>query len=165
MSDPLLIGIDVGTTNGKAACYDITGRVLAQASHTYPTHFPRTGWYEQNPNDWVAALRGALREVSQQLGGRATDVAGLALSNHVTGLVLLDKNGVPLAGSPTWQDKRFTPQGKRLVETIGSNWVGMAPPLSGFPAKLLWYAQERPDLVAKAELATDNKGFLFRWLA
>ena len=43
----MLLGIDVGTTSIKAVLYDPErGRVVAEARHPTPTHFPRPGWSE-----------------------------------------------------------------------------------------------------------------------
>lgn len=164
MSKPLLLGIDLGTTNGKVACYDMQGHLIAESVHTYQTYYPRRGWYEQDPNDWRVALEIGLKEVSEILGPCASDVAGLALSNFGPGLVMINRVGDPLAPSPTWQDDRCRVQGQCLVEEVGTNWIGLGPPLLGFPAKLLWAIDETPELVDRADAITDIKGFLMHWL-
>ncbi|MGC8879705.1 MAG: xylulokinase, partial [Anaerolineae bacterium] len=164
MADPLLIGIDLGTTNGKVACYDLQGQLQAEAVHSYPTYHPRPGWYEQDPRDWIAALRQGLQEVADHLGPRVEEVAGLAVSSFGPGLVMLDAEGNPLARCPTWQDERSLLQGQRLVKEVGTGWIGPAPPLMGFPAKLLWAIEEMPDLVAHAVWAMGIKDYLLYWL-
>ncbi len=164
MAEPLLIGVDLGTTNGKVACYDLQGRLWAEAARTYPTYRPRPGWHEQDPRDWIAALGSALREVSDQLGPRVEDVAALSVSSFGPGLVMLDSGGEPLAHCPTWQDERSRPQGQRLVEAVGADWIGPAPPLTGFPAKLLWAIEEMPDQIAHAAWVLGIKDYLLYWL-
>lgn len=164
MAEPLLIGIDLGTTNGKVACYDGQGRLQAEASHSYPTYRPQPGWHEQDPRDWIAALGRGLREVTDQLGSRVNDVAALAVSSFGPGLVMLDATGEPLMHCPTWQDERSRPQGQRLVEAVGTGWIGPAPPLTGFPAKLLWAVEEVPHLVARAAWVMGIKDYLLYWL-
>ena len=164
MSEPLLVGIDLGTTNAKAACYDVRGALLAEANEEHPTRMPHPGWYEQEPADWISALGKCLRRMASALGDRAADISGLAVSNFGPGLVLLDTAGEPIASSPTWQDERCRDQGKRLLEAVGTDWVGLGPALTGLPAKLLWVADEQPDLLKRAALASDIKGFLHRWL-
>jgi xylulokinase len=164
MADPLLIGIDLGTTNGKVACYDARGERLAEAARGYPTHYPRPGLVEQNPADWRAALESALAEVAGALGERAADVVGISLSNFGPGLVAVDAAGDPLAPCPTWQDERAQPQGRRLIDAVGTDWIGLGSPLTGFPARLMWFVEEQPDLAARADQLLDIKGFLLRWL-
>jgi xylulokinase len=164
MGKTLLIGMDLGTTNGKVTCYDMEGRVQAEAVHFHPSRMPQPGWYEQEPREWLEVLGQGLREVATQLGPRAGEIAGIAVSNFGPGLVLLDESGEPLAPSPTWQDERCRAQGQKLLDEAGSDWVGLGPPLTGFPAKLLWAVENRPDLMAQAQFATDIKGYLINWL-
>jgi xylulokinase len=164
MSDPLFIGIDLGTTNGKVACYDRQGHLLASAMHGYETHFPEPGWYEQNPADWLNALEQGLSEAASILGARRSHVAGLAVSNFGPGLVMVDQDGAPLAPCPTWQDKRCEPQGQRLLDAVGTDWIGLGTPLGAFPAKVLWAIENQPELAAQAVQMLDIKGYLMRWL-
>lgn len=165
MAEPLLIGIDLGTTNGKVACYDLQGDLQAEAVHSYPTHHPpHPGWHEQDPRDWIAALGRSLCEVADQLGPRTKDVAGLSVSSFGPGLVILDAAGEPLARCPTWQDERSHPQGQRLVKAVGTDWIGLGPPLTGFPAKLLWAIEEMPALVARATWVIGIKDYILYWL-
>jgi xylulokinase len=49
--EPILIGIDVGTTNFKAATYDTTGRLIACAHVPTPTRYPRPGWACFDPDE------------------------------------------------------------------------------------------------------------------
>ena len=138
MPEPLLIGIDLGTTNGKVACYDLKGQLQADTVRSYPTQMPSPGCYQQNPQDWLDSLGQALQEVTARLGERAQDVSGLAVSNFGPGIVLSDREGKSLAPCPTWQDIRALPHGQRLSEEVGLDWIGLGPPLTGFPARLSW---------------------------
>jgi xylulokinase len=164
MGDPLLIGMDLGTTNGKVACYDLSGCCYAEAKHGYSTRFPQQGWAEQDPKDWIDALGLGLQEVAFELGQRVEDVVGLSLSAFGPGIVLVDKDGYPLAPCPTWQDVRCFPYGERLLNAVGPNWIGHGAPLAAFPAKLLWVKDEFPQIQARAAFVTPIKGFLLHWL-
>lgn len=42
--EPLLVGIDVGTTNIKAVIFDRHGRLVAAGSRKTPVHYPQPGW-------------------------------------------------------------------------------------------------------------------------
>jgi xylulokinase len=164
MGDPLLIGLDLGTTNGKVACYDLKGRLQVEVRHAYSTRFPQQGWAEQDPKDWIDALGLGLHDVAVELGNRVEDVEGLSLSAFGPGIVCVDDDGYPLAPCPTWQDVRCFPHGKRLLEAVGPNWIGHGAPLAAFPAKLLWMREEFPQIYAKTSFVTPVKGFLLHWL-
>lgn len=164
MADPLLIGIDLGTTNGKVTCYDPRGGVQAEAVHGYPTYYPAPGQYEQHPSDWLSVLESGLAEVAGALGSRARQVAALSVSNFGPGLVIVDDKGQPLAPCPTWQDDRCRSQGQRLIDEVGLDWIGLGAPLTGFPARVLWAVEEQPHLTQQADKLLDIKGFLMLWL-
>ena len=75
-SEPILIGIDVGSTNFKAAAYDTAGRPIACAHVPTPTRYPRPGWAYFDPDEVWDLVTSILREVTSALrreppGGRA----------------------------------------------------------------------------------------------
>ena len=77
--EPLLLGIDVGSTNVKAAVFDRAGHQVALGSAPMLTHVPRPGRAHYLPEEiWqqvVRAVRAALEEFSPTATGR--DFRGL----------------------------------------------------------------------------------------
>lgn len=162
---PLLLTVDLGTTNCKAVAFDLEGRAIAHASSSYPTYSPLHGCHEQRVSDWLDAVRHSIKSVNEQLGPQATRISGLALSTWGPGLVLLDREGTVLNEHvPTWQDTRSYEHGRQLLQEVGTDWVGGGMPLSGFPAKLAWACQEWPSLARRAALALGVKDYLLYWL-
>lgn len=162
---PLLLTVDLGTTNCKAVASTLDGRVRAAATAGYPTANPREGWYEQRLDDWRRVILDVLSSVASALGADVTAVAGICLSAWGPGLVLLDEGGAPLNDtSPTWQDTRSREHGRRLVETAGAEWVGGGLPLTGFPAKLAWAVDTQPDITNNAVTAVGVKDYVLHWL-
>lgn len=164
MADLLFIGVDLGTTNGKVACYDSRGELKAKAQRSYPTSYPELGWAEQIPEDWIEALTTCFQAVASELEDRVFDISGISLSTFGPGLVLVDAEGEPLIPCPTWQDERCREQGERLLQEVGADWIGLGAPLTGFPARVLWAVEKTPELVAKSTKLLDIKGFLLSWL-
>jgi xylulokinase len=161
----LLIGLDLGTTNAKAVAYTLEGETVAQASAAYPAFYPQPGRAEQRPADWTAALSRVLRELMISLGERKRELVGIGLSAHGPGLVLVDANGSLLTDTcATWQDERFIPQGQRLLDAVGPEWLGLGMPMSGFPARLLWMIEEQAEVAANATYALGVKDYLVGWL-
>ena len=58
----LFLGIDFGTGGCKVTAVSESGGVVADASVEYPTEYPHSGWSEQNPSDWYAAMCRAIAE-------------------------------------------------------------------------------------------------------
>lgn len=162
-NEMLLLGMDLGTTNAKVACYDLNGKLHASANRPMNTQYPFPGFYEQNPNDWITGLTQCINNVVSQLGSRSSQIKGLSLSNFGPGLVMLDDDQV-IAPCPTWQDERCWEQGQRLIEEVGPEWIGFGIPQTGFPARVLYAIENQHGLVSKTEKMYDIKAFLMEWL-
>lgn len=139
----ILIGVDVGTSGLKAIAIDAeTGAVLASAMEEYPLSTPRTGWAEQDAEDFSTAALTALTLVARALGRRAGEVKGIGLSGQMHSAVLLDAGGAVLRPAILWCDTRTTSQCEKITETAGltglRELVGNRA-LEGFTLpKLLW---------------------------
>ena len=151
ISPTLLLSLDLGTTNCKAAAFDLGGRLLARVDVGYPSHSPSAEVHEQSPADWLAAAAAALRGLSDRLGPGLADAAGLALSAWGPGLVLVSGSGEVLnERSPTWQDFRSHGHGERLIAEVGADWIGGGMPTTGFAAKLAWAQEVWPEATRRA---------------
>ncbi len=146
----LALGIDVGTTNVKAALLEpgTPPRVLARASAPHPTSRPSPGWSEQDPVSWSDGLLDALAALAADL----SRVVAVAVSGQGSTFCLCDSAGKPLAPAVGWQDLRASADAARIEAQLGGelarahgNAVGDAP-----EPKLVWLLRERPDLVDSA---------------
>lgn len=112
--DPVLIGIDVGTTGVKVVGLDPrSGVVVAAAAREYPTSTASDGAHEQDPGDWWSAVTACTRTVVDALPGRP--VAGIGLSGHMHSLLLVDDDGRPVLPAMTWADRRAADDTTRLA--------------------------------------------------
>jgi xylulokinase len=144
-----LLGIDVGTTATKAVAFDLSGRQLASASREYPLHSPAPGQLELDANVVWEAVAACLREVNDVL---MDPVETLAISSQGEAVTPIAADGTILAGSPVTFDTRAVAQSGRLEAAIGRERLAY---LTGQPphpmytiAKLMWWAEHEPDLVA-----------------
>src|SRR5262249_54368861 len=132
---PILVGLDVGTTGAKAVAVSPDGEVLAIEEESYPLSTPRPGWAEQDPEDWWQAAQTVLERLPFR-------TYRLGLSGQMHGLVCLDKDGRVLRPAILWNDQRTAAECaeierrvglERLIELTGNR------ALTGFTApKLLW---------------------------
>lgn len=164
MTDRLVIGVDIGTTATKVVAYDTTGAARAAASRDYPLHSPRSGWAEQDPDQVVDAALAALAEVVDAASG---PVAAVGLSTVMHTLIALDGDGRPLTPSITYADSRAWPQALRLRREHGiSLYRATGTPLHPMAplAKLMWFRDERPELLRRARWWVSIKEYLLRRL-
>lgn len=151
--EPLLVGIDVGTTNIKAVVFDLHGRLVAANARKTPVHYPRPGWAYFRPQEIWEATVTALRAVTVQLD-HPQHIAGLAVASMGESGVPIDAHGVELYDAIAWFDNRTEPQTRWLDEHIGSERIwsisGSTPQaLFGLP-KLMWIQEHAPDVLARA---------------
>ncbi|MGB7998487.1 MAG: xylulokinase [Anaerobacillus sp.] len=149
-----VIGIDLGTSAVKVIAVDRTGQVQAEISRSYPLHHPKSGYSEQNPEDWVDQTLSALNELTQQLP--PSSIEGISFSGQMHGLVLLDQENKPLRQAILWNDTRTTEQCRAIEKLVGKKRlleITQNPALEGFTLpKLLWVKENEPDLFAKAKV-------------
>lgn len=150
-ADPLLVGLDVGTTNIKALIFTPSGAVVAQASTPTPTHTPRPGWATYDPKEiWQAVVR-VLREATASV--ESWRIVSVAVGSMGEAGVPLDGHGEPLYALIAWYDPRTKPQAEWLAETIGKDTLFSLTGLSVQPilglCKLLWLKENEPEVFAK----------------
>ncbi|MBI3961634.1 MAG: xylulokinase [Deinococcus sp.] len=142
-----LVGLDIGTTGVKGLRVNQRGKVVASASSSYPLSAPRPLWAEQDPEDWWRATV----EVLRQLG--AGEVAGLALSGQMHGLVPLDARLRVVRPAILWCDQRTARECQEITNTIGEErllQLAANPALAGFTApKVVWMRNNEPELYRK----------------
>lgn len=158
--DPVLVGIDVGTTGVKVIGLDPrSGVVAAAATREYPSSTGADGTHEQDPDAWWDAVTACTRAVVDALPGRA--VVGVGLSGHMHSLLLVDADDRPVLPAMTWADRRSAADTARLATdarfraTAGNDVVG------AFTApKLAWATRTHPDAVARATRLVLAKDFI-----
>ena len=148
--NPLLLGIDIGTSGCKTVLIDASGNVIEKAIENYPLYIERHGWSEQHPEDWWKAVLLSMKKVLGASPDYAKRVRGIGLTGQMHGLVLLDKKGNILRRSILWNDQRTAEQCEEVYKKVGGldNLLQITnnPMLPGYTGgKILWikkYEQE-----------------------
>jgi len=151
-SDPLLVGLDIGTTNVKAAIFKPNGQLVAEASVPTPTHHPRPAWAYYNPEELWQATAAALRQATGHLNHPAR-IASVAVASMGEAAVPLDTHGNPTYQAIAWFDQRTQPQVEWLAQSLGKDHLFAVSGLSLQPifglCKLLWIKENQPDVFAR----------------
>jgi erythritol kinase len=103
------LGIDVGTSVAKLALFTTGGDLVATAGRNIPLAYPAPGHVEQDPEAVLAALRGAVAELTELtgLGPDALSTVDLvAVTGQGDGCWLLDGDGRPVRPAVSWMDGR-----------------------------------------------------------
>ncbi|MGH9328068.1 MAG: xylulokinase [Terriglobia bacterium] len=150
-----LMGIDVGTTGTRAVIVRADGHVVSAATFAHePMRMPKSGWAEQDPEDWWQAALAAIRSALQQAALRGADVAAVGLSGQMHGVTLLDKANAVLRPAIIWCDQRSQAQCDWITSKVGRKRLTRLvsnPALPGFSApKLLWIRDHQPQIYERA---------------
>lgn len=158
------LGLDLGTSELKAALFDAAGQVLGSARVALATGYPRSGWSEQSPQSWWHACRTALANLRAQAPHAFARTACVGLSGQMHGAVLLDAAGAVLRPAILWNDSRAAPQAALLNEQHPGFAAALGSrPMAGFVApKLLWLREHEPQLFGRIGCVLSPKDYL-RW--
>ena len=142
-----IIGIDIGTTNIKAAVYDLSGERVAMASRRMVTHHPRPDYGEYQAEEIWNSVAACLQEIMQQVGDG--EVLGIGIASMAEAGVPLDKTGKPTYPIIAWFDPRTVPQADWLAQEVGEDTIyqitGQYHHSKYGLNKLLWIRDNSPE--------------------
>ncbi len=152
----IFIGIDSGTQSTKAVALDAdSGEIVASAQAAYALldGLP-SGHLEQNPADWIDAVRTTVGQCLTTLGERRHELAGIGVSGQQHGLVVLDADDQVVRAAKLWCDTSTTDQCAQFAAEFGGDagLIELAgnPILPGYTIpKLLWLKQNEPENFAR----------------
>lgn len=145
----MLIAHDLGTTGNKATLVDDAGTMLASRTVPYGADWGTDGKAEQNPSDWWNAVCQATKELLEQTGTSASEVAGLSFSGQMMGVVPLDARCEPVRPAIIWADTRSTAECDQMIERFGMEECYQVTGHRLNPTysltKLMWLRTHEPD--------------------
>ncbi|MCS7310873.1 MAG: gluconokinase [Armatimonadota bacterium] len=159
--EPLILAVDVGTTNLKAGVVDRRGQVWQVAQRELPLLRDETGKAEHDPH----LLWRLFCEVARQAAsGCRQQVQAVVLSAYQLSLLAVDEHGEPLTGVITLLDTRPQQTYPQLLERMDARQLYRrtgCPPLFHYPlSKIFWLQSVSPDLFARARRFVGAKDYL-----
>lgn len=159
------IGVDLGTSSLKLLLADNNGKIINSVTKDYSVSYPKSGWSEQNAEDWWSALKQGIPELLTEVSGE--DVAGIGVAGQMHGLVILDKCDNVIRPVILWNDGRTWQETEYLNTVIGKEFLSENTAniaFAGFTApKILWVKENEPDnfeKIAKIMLPKDYINYL-----
>ena len=141
------IGIDLGTSSVKLLRMAADGTVVRTVSRSYPLSMPRTGWAEQDPEDWWRATVDGMAELLA--GADPAQIGAVSFGGQMHGLVALDRDGRVVRPAILWNDGRTGRETAWLNGTVGRERLAAYTgniAFAGFTApKLLWLRANEPE--------------------
>lgn len=150
------LGIDLGTSGLKAVVMDSSLKICGECSEEYDVCVPEKGYAVQNPELWYHALKSCLGQLD------CRDVAAVAFSGQMHGLVMLDGQGLPVDEAVIWCDQRSAAEaGEINAMTAGLGRRLRNQCASGFMlSSLLWMKRKRPEVYRRIRCVMMPKDYL-----
>lgn len=165
--NPIVIGLDQGTTNVKAVALDARGTVLAEAARPIATRSPLAGIVEQDAETIFATAIACIREVIARCGQPIGDVAALGIANQTETLIIWDRaTGKPVMPAMIWQDRRGAAEIEILrdqADLIRAR-AGLDLDPTFTAAKLRWVFRNHPEIAQGLKAGTLLFGTVDTWL-
>ena len=149
----MFIGVDLGSTNMKAAIYDQNFNLIDRQSR--PVQYIReNGFVEFDAWAYYRELTQLIGDMVSQNG--ISGVNQIAFTGQAESLVVLDKAGKPLMNAISWMDERSVEECAELAEKfpaeICERVTGQMAVLPTWPAtKILWLKHHRPEIYENAD--------------
>lgn len=152
----LLIGLDIGTTALKVACFDKKGTLLAVSTQEYDLITPQTNYVEEEPEVYWKAFLDGINDLKSQYPISKTDKIALAMSAQGETLLFLDKAGKSLRNAIVWMDNRAEEEARELEGKFGNDTcykvTGQVSFEPCWPAsKILWVKKNEPQIFQKTD--------------
>lgn len=156
-----LIGIDVGTQSLRSCLFDTNGNLVDKCIKDYQTFIPRIGWVEQNPEDWLKALKTTISKLISNNDIPPQKIVALSYACTSCTVVLLDEKGKPIRPAIMWLDERAWKQAMRVTKTnhhVLKYSGGEESPQWMLP-KIMWLKEKEPHLYNQANFIVEQVDF------
>ncbi len=129
------LAYDIGTTGIKTCLFEIdeTIKLVADSMMGYELYIVPGGGAEQDPNEWWNAMCQTTRDVITKSGVNPASIGGISFCSQMQGLVLVDKDGLPVRRAMSYMDQRARKELKEGIaygpQIAGANIFKLIPSL------------------------------------
>ncbi|TDO22811.1 gluconokinase [Pedobacter duraquae] len=165
MTEPYIIGIDVGTGSTKALAIALSGTIHHVTQHSYPTYSERAGMSEQDPEEIWVAFQHCIHDIISHCGKQPV---AISISTAMHSIIPVSEDGKALSYLITWADSRSediatalrnSPEGPQFYRTSGTPIHAMSP-----LCKLLWLKKSDPLLFNASSRFISIKAYIWHKL-
>jgi len=164
---PYLMGIDFGTGGVRVGIFDREGTPVVFRGVEFETKFPRSGWAEQDPDEWWSSFVEATKRAMRDGGVSPEEISGISTDSTASTVLAIDRDDRHLRPAIMWMDVRASDQARRLEEThddaLKYCGYGAVSAEWGLP-KALWIKEKEPDVYESARHICDCNDWLINRL-
>lgn len=162
-----LLGIDFGGGSSKATLIDTKGNIVAESTAEYPTLYPEANACEQNPQDWIDALKVNVSALIEKSKIATSDILCIALDSATHTAVLCDEDFKPVRNAIHWTDTRSRSEAEYLSENYGEQIFNLSyhkPDTIWSLPEIMWVKNNEPDNFKKIRHIMFEKDYIRYYL-
>lgn len=160
--EPLLLGIDIGTSACKVAAFRTDGTVAAASTREYPVYYPAPGYAEQDCEQWWRAVCLAIRDCLEVVP--AGDIAGIGVDGQSWSCIPVDREGNVLHRTPIWMDMRCAELCGEVLKEVGHERIFEVAKNPFQPSyttpKILWFRKHHPEIYKKTACFLQSNSYI-----
>ena len=162
-----MLGVDIGTTNVKAALYNHRGEEVFVKSATYKLYTDKFGAATQSANEIKEKVFQVLEESAVEASKRMFPIAFISFSAAMHSLTAVDREGNPILPVYTFADRQAenvvhklqNEKGSAIYRRTGTPIHPMSPLV-----KLMWLKEEHPEVFDRAHKFLGVKSYIISQL-
>jgi len=172
MNNDCILTIDQGTSGTKTVIFSSQGQIIAKATESLASLYPKPGFVEQDPleiyENVLCSLKKCLKEFVETSGRSLDEITCCGISNQRETFLLWDDSGWPLCNAIVWQCKRSVDICNRLKdsalggEVMRRTGLIIDPYFSG--TKLIWLCENDPAIKHAVDSGKAYFGTIDAWL-
>jgi len=175
-----ILTIDLGTSGPKVCIFDENLVLIESAFHEVPLYLVGQNGAEQNPQDWIFAIKKCIQELRVKNEQLLKRVDAINVTAQWSGTVALDSNHHPIGNAITCMDSRGAPYAHQLTDGLLTvdgydlikvlRWIqitGGAPTKSGKDsiAHILYLKNECPEIYHETNVFLEPLDYLNYFLS
>lgn len=135
MEKTYVIAYDIGTTGLKTCLCEISDeiKIVKAETCTYPLYVFPNGGAEQDEGDWWNAMCTTTKKIFSDSGYDPSVVSGISFCSQMQGLVLVDRDCIPVHRPMSYMDQRAGEEIKKGIangfQIAGANVAKLIPSL------------------------------------
>ena len=142
ISDPLFLGVDLGTSALKCGLFDLAGNCRAAVRIAYPTLESALG-AEQHAADWWQARVSATRRCIAAV--ETNRIVAICVGGHAPSPAIVDARFQAVAPVMPWIDTRSSAEHDRIIDRLGRSPAnGPERLMAQLAARAAWLRRTAP---------------------
>lgn len=162
MNQPVVLGIDAGTSMTKVVAFDLAGNELYRTSMKTPTSTPHTSWIEEDMSEVWNSVSTCLREAASNVDG---EIKAIGITATGDGTWMVDEKMEPVRPGIMWCDGRAHEEvstwhadgtARKAFSRCGTSvFTGTQA------AQIRWLEKHEPDSLQRAKYIFHEKDWIF----